>query len=140
LDGWYLFSPETINWEYALAGQIDPAAGQYHVVGSSLAAPPDAAGLAALREVLAAEGADVLVTIDGSPAGDYAGWADVQPLWAQGYLEPLADSEHYQFYTWSDGYRDAVFDGSIANAGEYASARAAGRGHIDIQLHVYRLH
>jgi hypothetical protein len=139
LNAWYLFSPQTINWEYARAGAIDPAAGQYQVVGSSLAVAPDAANLAALRETLTAQGADVLVTIDGSPAGEYPGWADVQPLWAQGYLEPLADSERYEFYSWADTYRDAVFDGTIASAANRDSARAAGRSHIQIRLHLYRL-
>ena len=139
LNGWYLFNAQTINWDLALANQIEPAAGQYQVVGSSLAVAPNPVELAALRDTLAAEGADVLVTIDGSPAGEYPGWADAQPLWAQGYLEPLADSERFQFYAWSDVYRDAVFEGSIASAAERDSARAAARSHIEIQLHLYRV-
>ncbi len=139
LNSWHLLNPLAATWDYAQRARTDPLPGGAPLASSSLAPEPTAANLAALRELLAAQGAALLVTIDGSPAGSYIGWQVAEPLWAQGALEPVAASEPIRLHEWPEAYRDRVLAGAFSSLAALRQARGAAGGDFTIQLHVYRM-
>jgi hypothetical protein len=80
-----------------------------------------------------------LVSIDGSPAGDYTGWQVIEPLWARGEVEWLASSEPYTLVTWPSGYEERVFAGDFASREGFEQARRESRHEFEIRLHLYSM-
>lgn len=139
LNSWHLFSPYALQWSYHTAGGNGSMVGHDQWATASLAPKPTRANLAQLAIQLQQQGTQILVSIDGSPAGDYTGWAVVEPLLAQGILTPVASSPHYTLHVWSDTYRDQILAGAFANETDWQAARAEGRAQFSIQLHLYRV-
>ena len=139
LDTWHLFSNYPLAWEYYVGRDEDPAAYHYQLATADYAPPPTPANLDRLVERLQAQGTSVLVSIDGSPAGDYTGWQVVEPLITRGRLEMLAASPQYVLFEWSSDYESRVFAGEFATAAELEQARQRGLTLFTIQLHLYRL-
>ena len=61
---------------------------------------------------------EVLITIDGSPAGAVTGWAIAEPAMAEGQLAQLAQSESLTLYAWPREVQERLFAGSLVSAGE----------------------
>ena len=139
LDTWHLFSNYPLAWEYYVGRDEDPAAYHYQLATADYAPPPTPTNLDRLLERLQTQGTSVLVSIDGSPAGDYTGWQVVEPLITRGRLEMLAASPQYVLFEWSSDYESRVFAGEFATAAELEQARQRGLTLFTIQLHLYRL-
>jgi hypothetical protein len=139
LNTWHLFNPLSLQWVYYADQGFPPVSLDYWGVTADLAPEPTAEQLAHLQDELRRQGSQALLSIDGSPAGVYTGWAVVEPLLAQGVLEPLASSPTYRLNRWSDSYRERVLAGDFADEAGLQAARATSRGDFDIQLHLYHV-
>lgn len=139
LNSWHLFNPLSLQWVYYTDQGYPPESINYGWVTTSLAPEPTADNLAQLLNELRRQGSQAVLSIDGSPAGAYSGWAVVEPLLAQGALEPVASSPNYTLNRWSDSYREQVLAGDFADEATLQAARTTNRGEFEIRLHLYRI-
>jgi hypothetical protein len=79
------------------------------------------------------------LSIDGSPAGSYTGWAVVEPLLGQGHLQPVASSDSLTLRNWDEQYRERVLAADFAGRDEWAQWERQRRGEYEIRLHLYRV-
>jgi hypothetical protein len=139
LNSWHLFSPPAFMWTaHTTAGPLFGSQPPDRVMGL-MAPAATAANLDELVDRLRQEKIQIVVSIDGSPAGEYSGWTVVEPLLARGVLEPLATSPVYTLNRWADSYREQVLAGAFAGNAALQEARRQNRGEFDIQLHLYRV-
>jgi 4-amino-4-deoxy-L-arabinose transferase-like glycosyltransferase len=139
LNGWHLFNPYSLQWHY-LAGQGFPAAPlAWRQAQSGPAPEPTPANLAQLVAQWRAQNIDYVVSIDGSPAGSYTGWAVVEPLLNQGRLQPLGSSGSLTLRDWDNTYRERVLAAAFADRAEWAAWQQERRGDYQIRLHLYRI-
>jgi hypothetical protein len=80
-----------------------------------------------------------LVSLDGSPAGQYTGWQVIEPLLAKGELETHPDHPRYTLIEWQAAYVDKVFAGDFSSRAEFERARRESRSEFPIQIHLYYL-
>jgi hypothetical protein len=139
VNAWHQFNPYALQWSYYAAQGYPPVEIDYWQVTSDLAPEPTETNLALWVGALRRQGVTMLLTIDGSPAGNYTGWQAVEPLLAQGVLEPVTRSPVYTLNNWSNDYREAVLASAFPDVGASQAARARSRGEFQIQLHLYRL-
>jgi hypothetical protein len=137
LDPWHLFSHYALTWEYYAESGSMLATVDFHLTSAGMAVEPTPGNLDRLMQTLAAEGVGVLVSVDGSPAGDYTGWQVIEPLWARGDVEWVASSEPYTLVAWPETYKDRVYGGAFASQAEFEAVRRESRGEFQIQLHLY---
>jgi hypothetical protein len=139
LNSWHLFSPAALLWTSDTT--TGPAVGldSRRQVTAILAPEPTAANLDEMVDRLRQQNIDIIVSIDGSPAGNYSGWMVVEPLLALGVVEPLATSPVYTLNRWADSYREQVLAGAFADESALQETRRQMRGDFNIQLHLYRV-
>lgn len=139
LNSWHLFSSPALLWTgYTTAGGTIGPDFQRRVT-TLLAPEPTAANLEQLVNRLRQQNIEIIVTIDGSPAGDYSGWMVMEPLLARGMIELLATSPVYTLNRWADSYREQLLAGAFASESDLQEARRQMRGDFNIQLHLYRV-
>jgi hypothetical protein len=139
LNAWHLLNSYSLAWEYYAAHGGDPASHRYQLATAGAAPEPNPDELDQLLQSLQANGVGALVSIDGSPAGKYSGWQVIEPLWAGGRVELLADSEPYDMVVWPDDYKDRVFAGDFNDPESWRQAHDAQRAAFSIRLHLYAL-
>jgi len=139
LNGWHLVNAYALEWEYYSNASSEPAAFDYGVATMALAPEPTEANLNALTESLARQGISALVSIDGSPAGQYTGWQVIEPLLAKGELETHPDHPRYALVEWASPYVDQVFAGDFSSRAAFEQARRESKTEFPIQLHLYYL-
>jgi hypothetical protein len=139
LNGWHLFNPYSLQWQH-LAGQGYPYAPMDWTQAQSGPAPePTPANLEQLLAQWQAADIDFVLSIDGSPAGSYTGWAVVEPLLSQGHLQPVASSGSLTLRDWDDHYRERVLAAAFTDHAEWEQLRQERRGQYEIRLHLYRI-
>jgi hypothetical protein len=139
LNGWHLMNTYALEWEYYSGASGEPAVFDYDVATMALAPEPTEANLDALTESLARQGIRALVSMDGSPAGQYTGWQVIEPLLAKGVLETHPDHPRYTLIEWSSPYVDKVFAGDFSSRAGFEQARRESKTEFPIQLHLYYL-
>jgi len=139
LNGWHLVNTYALEWEYYSGASGEPAAFDYYVATMALAPEPTEANLNVLTQSLRQQGIRALVSIDGSPAGQYTGWQVIEPLLAKGELETHPDHPRYTLIEWPSPYVDKVFAGDFSSRAEFEQARRASKTEYPIQLHLYYL-
>lgn len=139
LNDWHQFNQFGLMWEYAANRPPSPEIDQLDLASGSLAPAPTAETLKEFVANLREQGVDVLVSIDGSPAGNFTGWQVVEPLWRQGDLEWLASSEPYRIVTWSDKYQTRALGGDFRDRDDFEIAREDGLEDFEIRLHIYEV-
>lgn len=134
---WHRFNQYGLLWEhYAKIGM--PQEGElYHLAAAGLAPAPTPENLDRLVRELREQNIGVLVSIDGSPAGDYTGWQVVEPLWARGDVDWIASSEPFTIATWSSAYEERVLSGDFRGRADLEAAKREGWQGFSIQLHLY---
>jgi 4-amino-4-deoxy-L-arabinose transferase-like glycosyltransferase len=137
LNPWHQFGHYALTWEYYAESARLPATVDFHLTAAGMAAEPTLENLDRLLQSVVSQGAGILVSIDGSPAGAYTGWQVIEPLWARGDVEWIASSEPYTLVAWPESYKDRVYGGDFASAAEFEAVRRANRGEFQIQLHLY---
>jgi hypothetical protein len=137
LNSWHRFSLPALEWAALASGSKSPANQHSRWLTAGPAPEPTAHNLEKLLERLQQENVLVVVSIDGSPAGEYSGWQVVEPLLARGRLTPLAASPRYGLYAWPESYRDRLLAGDFGRGQSWQAAREAARGEFEIQLHLY---
>jgi hypothetical protein len=139
LNGWHLFNPYSLQWQH-LAGQgFPPAAFAWQQAQSGPAPAPTPANLDQLLAQWRANDIGYLLTIDGSPAGSYTGWAVAEPLLNRGVLQPVGSSGNLQLRDWDDTYRERALAADFAGQSEWQQWQQERRGEFEIRLHLYRL-
>jgi hypothetical protein len=139
LNGWHLFSAPALQWSFYTTHPHSKLAYDEEWVTTRLAPEPTPENLAALLEEWKAQGITTILSIDGSPAGAYSGWTVVEPLLAQGAIEPLVSSEPLTIPTQSFALQEALLSGEIGNETELKTAVAEASGSLTLQLHLYRI-
>jgi hypothetical protein len=137
LNPWHQFSHYALTWEYYTESARLPATVDFYLTAAGMVAEPIPGNLDRLLQSAVSQGAGILVSIDGSPAGAYTGWQAIEPLWARGDVEWVASSEPYTLVAWPETYKDRVYGGDFASATEFEAVRRASRGEFQIQLHLY---
>jgi hypothetical protein len=138
-NDWHLFNVYSLQWQH-LASQGYPATPlDLSRVRGGPAPEPTAANLEQLLVRWQAQGIDYVLSIDGSPAGSYAGWAVVEPLLGQGHLQPVASSDSLTLRNWDEQYRERVLAADFAGRDEWAQWERQRRGEYEIRLHLYRV-
>jgi hypothetical protein len=139
MNSWHLFNQYGVLWDYIEECGGDPADYAYQWAAAGYAPEPTPENLERFTLMLRKQGLDALVSIDGSPSGDYTGWQVVEPLWREGKIELIADSPPYTLLEWSSEYQSRVFAGAFVDLDEWQRARLAGRVEFTITLHLYAL-
>jgi len=139
LNGWHLVNSYALEWEYYSGTGGEPAAFDYHVATMALAPEPTETNLTVLTQSLRQQGIRALVSMDGSPAGQYTGWQVIEPLLAKGELETHPDHPRYTLIEWQAAYVDKVFAGDFSSRAEFERARRESKTEFPIQLHLYYL-
>jgi hypothetical protein len=137
LNYWHGFNHYGLVWEYCSEPGVLMEGGLYQLAAAGLAPEPTPENLDRLMLKLREQGVGVLVSIDGSPAGDYTGWQVVEPLWARGDLEWVASSEPFAVIGWSNAYEERVLAGDFRDQQDLDMARREGLEEFSIQLHLY---
>ena len=140
LNGWHLFSAPALHWSFYTEHPQSKLAYDEAWVTTRLVPEPTPENIETLLNEWKAQGISTILSIDGSPAGAYAGWALVEPLLAQGAIEPLASSEPLLLPTKSFALQEALLSGEIGSEAELKTAVAAASGSLAVQLHLYRIH
>ena len=138
-NSWHLFTHYGVTWQYYSTFGGQPGDFQYQLATTSYAQDPTPENLAQILASLHRQGVTVLVTIDGSPAGNYTGWQVIEPLWKEGHVELLTSSPHYDVVNWSHDYQLRVFAADFDDETDWSQAREMARSKFSIQLHLYRL-
>lgn len=139
LNGWHLFNRHTLQWNQQAAQGFPPHPLDVDQVQGGLAPEPTASNLESLVQEWHAQAIGYVVTIDGSPAGSYTGWEVVEPLLAQGILEPVSSSDQLTLRAWDEAYRNQLLAAAFASREEWQALHAARSLEFDIRLHLYRV-
>lgn len=131
LNSWHLLSEYGLLWHHLT---MPNSPGNMPTISSSLADPQ-----ALLIDQLREQETAVLLSIDGSPAGDYTGWAVVEPLVGAGRLELLASSPPYTIHVWDEAFRDNVLAGNFSSEIEMSTVMDEFRHDLTIRLHLYQI-
>lgn len=118
LNAWHQINALSASWAYYERFGGNPAEDGYRLVGQSQIDSADESARHALFDDLVESHEEVLITIDGSPAGAVTGWAIAEPAMAEGQLAQLAQSESLTLYAWPREVQERLFAGSLASAGE----------------------
>ncbi len=118
LNAWHQINSLAASWAYYERYGGIPARDGYRLVGQSQIDSADDRARRALFDDLVDSDEEVLITIDGSPAGSVTGWAVAEPEVADGRLKPLAQSEPLTLYVWPRETQERLFAGSLVSAGE----------------------
>lgn len=118
LNGWFQVNALAASWEYYARYGGRPAADDYSLVHQSQTDAADAASRAALFDALHAANDQVLITIDGSPAGAVTGWAIAEPALAEGRLLPVNQSPPYTLFVWTREIQERLLAAEVASVGE----------------------
>ena len=139
LNGWHLFSGPGLQWAFHIQNPENAAAFDKQLVTTILVPEPTPENVEAVLQELYAQGITTLLSIDGSPAGSHSGWSLVEPLLAQGVLEPVASSGPFLLPTKSFALQEALLSGEINNQEALETAVSQERGSLTIHLHLYRV-
>jgi hypothetical protein len=139
LNSWHLFSTTGLLWSYYEAVPDSPLAYDDGFISAGLVPEPTPANQAALIAQLRAHGIDTILSIDGSPAGDYSGWSIIEPLQAQGQVVHVASSPIYTVPASSFAYQEALLSGEFADPATAVTSAVDYRGSLTLQLHLYRI-
>lgn len=139
LNGWHLFSAPALQWSFYTTHPHSQLAYDEGWVTTRLAPEPTPENLERLLNEWKAQGITIILSIDGSPAGAYSGWAVVEPLLAQGAIEPLVSSEPLTIPTQSFALQEALLAGEIGSEAELKTAVEKATGSLALQLHLYRI-
>jgi hypothetical protein len=139
LNGWHLFSAPALQWAFYGSHPDSPIPFDAQMVTTQLVPEPTPENLEALVNQWRAQGVTMLVSIDGSPAGAHSGWSLIEPLLAQGLVEPVISSTPVTLPTKSFDLQEALLSGEIGSAAQLATALAEASSALNLQLHLYRL-
>ena len=139
LNGWHLFSPPALLWTFYDAAPDSPLAFDSGVVSAGLVPEPTAVNQAALIARLKAQGIRYIVSIDGSPAGDYSGWAIIEPLQAQGLVTHVASSPSLTWPVRYLAYQEALFSGEFPDLATAVAQSTQYQSSLGLQLHLYEI-
>jgi hypothetical protein len=139
LNFWHLMNNYALEWEYYANSGGEPAAYNYQISTVSLAPEPTSSNLNALVQRLRQHGPYALISIDGSPAGNYTGWQVIEPLLVRGELETHPDHPFYMITEWPAPYVDKVFASDFSSRDEFEKARRESKVEYPIQIHLYYL-
>lgn len=118
LNAWHQINALAASWAYYERFGGNPGGDGYRLVGQSQIDSADEPARRELFDDLVESDEDVLITIDGSPAGDVTGWAVAEPALSEGRLAPLAQSEPLTLYIWPRETQERLLAGSLASAGD----------------------
>ncbi len=118
LNTWFQVNALAASWEYYARYGGRPAADDYNLVHQSQTDAADETARAALFDGLRAAEDQVLITIDGSPAGAVTGWAIAEPALAEGDLLPIDQSPTYTLFVWPRETQERLFAAEIGTVGE----------------------
>lgn len=139
LNGYHLFNHYSLQWQHYVNQGLPNVSLDLTVAHSQLAPEPTPANLEALVGTWQAQDIGYVVSIDGSPAGCYTGWAVVEPLVSQGYLEHVDSSGPLTQRNWPIRYRERTIAADFASWEEWERFREEQPGTYEIRLHLYRL-
>jgi hypothetical protein len=137
LNDWHLFSAPALLWSYYAANPASPLAYDDGFVSATLVAEPTPENQAALLADLRARGVRTILSIDGSPSGDYSGWAMLEPLLASGAATPIASSPPITLPLRSLAYQEALYSGEFRDR-ETAVAHTPQET-LTLRLHLYQI-
>jgi len=137
LNYWHRFDHYGLVWEYYSGSRMPTEGDLYQLAAAGLAPEPTVENLNGLMLELREQGVGALVSIDGSPAGNYTGWQVVEPLWARGDLEWVASSEPFAVVAWSDAYEEHALAGDFRDQQDLDAERREGLEEFSVQLHLY---
>lgn len=138
LNDWHLFSAPALLWSHYVADPASPLAYDGGFVNASLVPDPTPENQATFIANLRAQGMRFVLSIDGSPAGDYSGWALIEPLLANGAVTPVASSPPITLTLRPLAYQEALFSGAFPDVATAVSH--APQESLTIRLHLYHLH
>lgn len=138
LNGYHLFSAYALQWQHYQNQGLPNIPLDFTIARTQLAPEPTPANLERLLATWQSQGIDYVVSIDGSPAGLYTGWAVVEPLVNQGYLELVDSSDLLTLRNWDAHYRERVIAADFASRAEWEQFRQERPGTYEIRLHLYR--
>lgn len=113
LNSWHLFNHPALLWTYY---DVDPnSALTYNagLVAAGLVPEPTPANQDAFIADLRQRRIRYVATIDGSPAGNYTGWAMMEPLVARGLVMHVDSSPTFILPIRSFAYQEALFSGEF---------------------------
>ncbi len=137
INYWHRFNHYGLLWEYYAVAGMPRAGDLYRMAASGLAPKPTPENLSRLIRELREQNVGMLVSIDGSPAGDYTGWQVVEPLWARGDVDWVASSEPFTIVTWSSAYEERALTGDFQGQADLEASQRGGRREFSIRLHLY---
>jgi hypothetical protein len=137
LNYWHRFDHYGLVWEYYSESRMPMVGDPYQLAAAGFAPEPTPENLDGLMLKLREQGVGVLVSIDGSPAGNYTGWQVVEPLWARGDLEWVASSAPFTIVAWSDAYEEHALAGDFRDRQDLDAERREGLKEFSVQLHLY---
>lgn len=132
LNSWHLFSHPALLWTYYDAAPDSPLAYDAGLLDAGVVPEPTPANLEALIADLRRRGIRYVATIDGSPAGNYTGWAMIEPLLARGLVEHVVSSPVTAVPVFGFATQEALLRGDTPQA-------AHGQDAITLQVHLYRV-
>lgn len=139
LNSWHLFSPPALLWTYYTAAPGSLLAYDDGLVSAGLVPEPTAVNQAELIARLKAQGIRYILSIDGSPAGDYSGWAIIEPLQAQGLVAHVASSPSLTLPVRSLAYQEALLSGEFPDLATAMAQSAQYQSSLGVQLHLYEI-
>ncbi len=139
LNSWHLFSTTGLLWTFYEAVPDSSLAYDDGFISAGLAPEPTPANQAAFIAQLRAQDIDTILSIDGSPAGDYSGWSIIEPLQAQGQVVHMASSPIYTLSTLSFAYQEALLSGEFTNPATAVTSAADYRSSLTLQSHLYHI-
>ncbi len=139
LNSWHLFSHPALLWTYYDVAPDSPLAYDDGRLAAGLVPEPTTANQDAFVAMLRAQGLRYVATIDGSPAGDYTGWAMLEPLVARGLMEHVASSPPVNVPVLTFDYQEALLRGAYADEATAVAQSANFRDEITLQVHLYRV-
>ena len=139
INGWHLLSTAGVVWEHYSLLPERPLEYDLNLAYQGFAPEPSGENLNQFLDQLAQNGIDMLVSIDGSPAGSVIGWRVIEPLWQANKIELVADSPTYTLVGWPHTYQWRVFAADFDSRDAWRLEHEAARRSFNIQLHVYRL-
>lgn len=137
LNDWHLFSAPALLWSHYAADPASPLAYDDGFVSASLVPEPTPENQAAFLADLRARGVRTVLSIDGSPSGDYSGWALLEPLLASGAATPVASSPPITLPLRSFAYQESLLSGEFKDR-ETAVAHVP-QDTLTLRLHLYQI-
>lgn len=139
LNSWHLFSHPALLWTYYDEVPDSLLAYDAGRVAAGLVPEPTPANQDALVAALRQQRIRYVATIDGSPAGNYTGWALAEPLVARGLLRPVGSSPPLTLPVRSLAYQEALFSGAYPDLVTAVAQSSAYQSNLTLQLHLYEI-